>query len=303
MVGTAKFSFSCRGFSSDASDDDIRQYFEAVGTIVSWKRVPTPGYPSCSVYVNFSQVNSVNDVLSLNGTVPSFNKGFPISVRQQAVLVAQVVTALDEIKFSVSMRGLSWKASEEQIREALNKLAKLHSLRINAPPAWVVCDAWPAIRSRFINIYDLQNGVTTKQAYANFSGGEIAAILALDGTSPHWNYGSKMSVRAQVSPRARHSCKRPGLLGAPETFFEPCLASACSFLQLPTPSRPPSPAPPVPLGVPPPGHPRGQVCGAEADHGGHRGGVHPAGQGLPHVAKAKAGPRLGPAARAAALYV
>jgi hypothetical protein len=138
MAGSVKFSFSCRGFSKDSSDDDIRQFFEAVGTIVSWKRVPYPGYPSCSVYVNFSQVNSVNDVLSLNGTVPSFNHGFPISVRQQAVLVAQVATALDEIKFSVSMRGLSWKVSEEHVREALNRLAKLHSVKIAAPPSWVV---------------------------------------------------------------------------------------------------------------------------------------------------------------------
>jgi hypothetical protein len=138
MAGNVRFSFSCRGFHKGSSDDAIRQFFEAVGTIVSWKRVPTLGYPSDGVYVNFSQVNSVNDVLSLNGTVPSFNKGFVISVRQQAVLVAHVATALDEIKFSVSMRGLAWKVSEEEIREALNGLAKLHSLRIAAPPSWVV---------------------------------------------------------------------------------------------------------------------------------------------------------------------
>ncbi len=140
MVGAVKFSFSCRGISNDASDDDVRKFFEAVGTVVSWKRVPTPGYPSCAVYVNFSHVNSVNDVLSLNKTIPEFNRGFPISVRQQAVLVAQVANALNEIKFSVSIRGVSWKLQEDQMREVLNSMAKLHSLKLASPPAWVVSD-------------------------------------------------------------------------------------------------------------------------------------------------------------------
>ena len=138
MVGTVKFSFSCRGFSNEATDDQIRQFFEAVGTVVSWKRVPAPGFPSCGVYVNYSQVNSVNDVLSLNGVVPPFNGTFPISVRQQNVLVSQVASALNDIKFSVSIRGISLRLSEEQIREELNKLAKLHSLRITPPPPWMV---------------------------------------------------------------------------------------------------------------------------------------------------------------------
>ena len=140
MVGAVKFSFSCRGFSNTASDDDIHQFFGAVGTVVSWKRVPTPGYPSCGVYVNFSHVSSVNDVLSLNKTIPEFNRGFPISVRQQAVLVAQVANALNEIKFSVSIRGVSWKLQEDQMREVLNSMAKLHSLKLASPPAWVVSD-------------------------------------------------------------------------------------------------------------------------------------------------------------------
>ena len=140
MVGAVKFSFSCRGISNDASDDDVRKFFEAVGTVVSWKRVPTPGYPSCAVYVNFSHVSSVNDVLSLNKTIPEFNRGFPISVRQQAVLVAQVANALNEIKFSVSIRGVSWKLQEDQLREVLNSMAKLHSLKLASPPAWVVSD-------------------------------------------------------------------------------------------------------------------------------------------------------------------
>jgi hypothetical protein len=141
MVGAVKFSFSCRGFSNTASDDDIQQFFGAVGTVVSWKRVPAPGYPSCGVYVNFSHVSSVNDVLSLNNTVPAFNGGFPISVRQQAVLVAQVANALNDIKFSVSIRGISWKLGEEHMREVLSGLAKLHSLRISTPPAWVVSNS------------------------------------------------------------------------------------------------------------------------------------------------------------------
>ncbi len=137
MVGTVKFSFSCRGVSNKASDDEIRQYFEAVGTVVSWKRVPAPGFPSCAVYVNYSQVSSLSEVLSLNGSIPPFNGGRPISVRQQDVLVSQVANALNEIKFSVSIRGLSSSLSEEQISEKLNGLAKLPSLRLGTL-SWVV---------------------------------------------------------------------------------------------------------------------------------------------------------------------
>jgi hypothetical protein len=141
MAGTVKFSFSCRGISNTASDDAIGQFFGAVGTVVSWKRAPpTPGYPSCAVYVNFSHVNSVNDVLSLNNTIPPFNRGFPITVRQQAVLVAQVANSLNDIKFSVSIRGISWDLGEEQLREIFNRFAKLHSVKIATPPAWVVSE-------------------------------------------------------------------------------------------------------------------------------------------------------------------
>jgi hypothetical protein len=204
MVGVVKFSFSCRGVSAQATDDEIFNFFQTLGTVVSWRRVPPPpGYPSGAAYVNFSHVNSVNEVLALNGTAPAFNKGVSMSVRQQAVFVAQVANALNEIKFSVSIRGISRNLPEANLREVLTSLAKLHSLKIADVQAtsWKVhafCDIIP----RPIDDPDVcqQKGGPVMNAYANFSDGEVSSLTALDGTAPDWNHGLKLSVRQQVSP-------------------------------------------------------------------------------------------------------
>ena len=48
-----------------------------------------------------------------------------------------------------------------------------------------------------------QKGVASKNAYANFSSGEVADVLALDGTSPPWNADICLSVREQARPSMR----------------------------------------------------------------------------------------------------
>ncbi len=58
-----------------------------------------------------------------------------------------------------------------------------------------------------------QKGVASKNAYANFSSGEVADVLALDGTSPPWNSDICLSVREQVAPLPPPRGPAPGRAG------------------------------------------------------------------------------------------
>ena len=139
MTASVRFSFSCRGISKDVSDDELTSFFNGYGSIVSLKHVPPlTGYKTGMAYVNFSSVLNTSDILALNNSVPSFNKGRPITVRQQEVLVAQVANAISEIRFSVSIRGVTIDASEAQIRETLSDFGKIHSIKMTEVPPWVV---------------------------------------------------------------------------------------------------------------------------------------------------------------------
>ncbi len=135
MAAAIRFSFSIRGISPEVTEQELNGYFAKIGTVVSIKHIPPSGrIPTASAYVNLGSGNAAA-VLALNGTAPEFNKSMVLSVRQQAGHIAKAAAAVNEIKFSISVRGIHGLATEEDVRAAFSEHGKVHSFKIHNAPA------------------------------------------------------------------------------------------------------------------------------------------------------------------------
>ena len=105
--------------------------------------------------------------------------------------MARAAAAVNDIQFSVSVRGIHWMTTEDVIAHALgaHKKCKVHSIKIAPPP--------------------VQHRFATKAAFINYSSGDKASILALDGSSPEWNNSACITIREQDINIARKAAAKP----------------------------------------------------------------------------------------------
>ena len=193
MSRAIKSSFSLRGLAGEVTEEHLTQFFIALGCqVASIRMVPARAYPPvpAGAYVNLAG-GDVEKVLAVNGTKPPFNAGLVLSVRKQDAGISRVVAAVNDIVFSISVRGIHWMTPEDVIAEQMGSAlhCKVHSIKVTAPP----------VQQRF----------ATKAAFINYAAGDKAGVLALDSTAPAWNNAAAITVREQDLGIARKAAAKP----------------------------------------------------------------------------------------------